>query len=93
MKIEERMIRRTQEDTIEIGRVAEKFYESESGSLFRAIINAIILEQISQEQDISTNADRRLGRAEGANKVRDYIEMAILDMKKLTTPQVDDESR
>lgn len=90
MKIEERMVRRTQEDVIEIGQVADKFYNGQAGALFRAIVNAIVLEQISQEQDTITNADRRLGRAEGANKVRDYIEMAIVDMKKLTESQPND---
>lgn len=93
MKIEDRMIRRSQEDIIEIGQVAEKFYNGQAGALFRAIVNAIVLEQISQEQDTITNADRRLGRAEGANKVRDFIELAIADMKKLTEPQIEDESR
>ena len=86
MKIEEKMIRRSQEDVIEIGQVMEKFYNGQAGSVFRAIVNAIILENVSSETDVHTPADRRLGRAEGANKVRDFIEMAILDMKKLTTP-------
>jgi hypothetical protein len=87
MQIEERLVRRDQEDIIEIGRVAEKFYNGQAGVLFRSIINGIIQDEISQEHDVSTSADRRLGRAEGANKVRNYIEMAIQDMKRLTEPK------
>ena len=90
MKIEDRMVRRNQEDIVEIGQVAEKFYNGQAGALFRAIINGLILEAISQELDTVTSADRRLGRAEGANRVRDYIELAISDMKKLTEPQAEE---
>lgn len=86
MKLLDKMIRRSQEDIIDIGQVAEKFYNGAAGELFRAIVNEIILDNISQEIDNTTSADRRLGRAEGANKVRDYIELAIADMKKLTEP-------
>jgi hypothetical protein len=90
MNIKERMARRQQEDIIEIGRVAEKFYNGNAGEFFRAIVNGIVIENISNLQDTITSADRRLGRAEGANQVRDYIELAISEMKKQTDPIFDE---
>lgn len=86
MKVEERLVRRDQEDLIELGTILEKFYNAQAGTVVRAIIEGIIQEQISQTHDTQTNADRRLGRAEGAQMVRERIELAIADMKRLTEP-------
>jgi len=92
MKIEEKMLRRSQEDVIEIGEKLKKFYNSDAGAVIRAIINTIIIENISQEYDKDISSDRRLGRCEGVNKVRDMIEMGIVEMEKLTTPLPDFET-
>lgn len=84
MRIEERMIRREQEDTIFIGQYLEKFYESDAGTIFRAMANAITTEQFTSTEDNITSADRKLGRAEGVNLLLTGIEIAIDDMRRLT---------
>jgi hypothetical protein len=86
-KIEELMVAHTPESIIEIGQIMEKFYNSQAGSVFRAIVNGRIKEQVSQLRDISTSADRRLGRAEGMQLIQDDIELAIAQMHSLTMPQ------
>ena len=90
MKIEERLVRREQEDIIEIGILLDRFYNSQTAVILRAIIDGVIQEQISQTHDTSTNADRRLGRAEGSHLVRERIEQSIADMKRLTEPIMED---
>lgn len=85
-KIEELLLEHSTESIIEIGYILEKFYNGQAGAVFRAIINARIKEQISQLQDTQLNADRRLGRAEGMQIIQDDIEIAIEQMKSLTTP-------
>lgn len=85
-KIEELLLEHSTESIIEIGYILEKFYNGQAGSVFRAIINARIKEQISQLQDTQLSADRRLGRAEGMQIIQDDIEIAIEQMKSLTTP-------
>ena len=62
----------------------EKFYNSNAGAIFRAIVNGRIKEQISQGHDTTTAADRRLGRAEGMQLIQDDIELAIAQMHSLT---------
>lgn len=85
-KIEDLMIEHTPQSIIEIGQILENFYNSQSGAIFRAIVNGKIKEQISQMQDVTTNADRRLGRAEGIQMIQDEIELAIAHMQSLTQP-------
>lgn len=83
-KIEELMLAHTTESIIEIGQIMKTFYDGEAGSVFRAIINGRIREQISQGSDTTTSSDRRLGRAEGMQLVQDDIELAIAQMESLT---------
>lgn len=92
MSIKEKMVRRSMEDVIEIGEILNKFYNSSAGEIFRAMVNDIILDNVSQELDVITNADRRLGRCEGAQKIRYYIELAISEMDQLKKP-IEEESR
>lgn len=87
MKIEERLIRHTQEDIIEIGLAVERFYAGDAGAIFRAMINGRITEEGTRHiENNSVSADRVLGRIEGFNLIRDDIERCIQDMKSLTTP-------
>lgn len=84
MKIEERIIRREQEDIITIGQTLEKFYDSDAGTILRAMANAITTTQFTGTEDNHTSADRKLGRAEGISLLITDIELAIDDMKRLT---------
>lgn len=86
MKIEEKMIRRDQEDVIEIGQALEKFYNGSAGTIVRAMANAITTKQFIGTEDNLTSADRKLGRAEGVALLITDIELAIDDMKRLTRP-------
>lgn len=88
-KVEELLMEHSNESIIEIGQIMEKFYNSNAGAIFRAIVNGRIKEQISQGHDTITNADRRLGRAEGMQLIQDDIELAIAQMHSLTMPQGD----
>ena len=91
MKIEERMIRREQEDLIEIGSALEKFYNGAAGTIVRAMVNAITTKQFLGE-DNHISSDRKLGRAEGLSLLITDIEIAIDDMKKLQA-EVKEEQR
>lgn len=84
MKIEERIIRHNQEDIIEIGSALEKFYNSEAGTIVRAMANAITTRQFTSTEDNITSSDKKLGRAEGLMLLITDIEMAIDDMNRLT---------
>ncbi len=90
-KIEELLLEHSSESIIEIGHIMERFYNGQAGSVFRAIINARVKEQISQLHDTQLSADRRLGRAEGMQIIQDDIEIAIEQMKSLTTPIKEEE--
>ena len=85
-KAEELMMEHTPQSIIEIGQIMEKFYNGQAGAIFRAIVNGRIKEQISNLQDTTTSADRRLGRAEGMQLIQDDIELAIAQMQSLTNP-------
>lgn len=85
-KVEELMMSHTTESIIEIGLIMDKFYKGQAGAIFRAMVNGRVKEQISQLDDIKTNADRRLGRAEGIQMLQDDIEIAISQMESLTKP-------
>lgn len=85
-KAEELMMARTTDSIIEIGEILQKFYNGQAGAIFRAMVNGRIKEQVSQLQDVTTTADRRLGRAEGIQMIQDDIEMAIAQMESLTQP-------
>lgn len=84
MKIEERLFRKNQEDIIEIGLAMEGFYNSDAGTIFRAMANSIVTEQFTNDRDNMTSADKKLGRAEGIHLIIKDIETAIDDMKRLT---------
>ncbi len=83
MKIEERLIRRSQEDVIEIGSALEEFYNSPAGTVVRAMANAITARQFTSVEDNITSSDKKLGRAEGVNLLITDIELAIDDMQRL----------
>ena len=83
MKIEDRIIRRNQEDVIEIGSALEKFYNGEAGTIVRAMANAITTRQFTSTEDNTTSSDKKLGRAEGLMLLITDIELAIDDMKRL----------
>lgn len=85
-KTEELMMARTTDSIIEIGEILQKFYNGQAGAIFRAMVNGRIKEQVSQLQDVTTTAERRLGRAEGIQMIQDDIEMAIAQMESLTQP-------
>lgn len=85
-KIEQLLTERSQESIIEIGQIMQKFYEGRAGAIFRAMVNGRIKEMVSQLDDVTTNADRRLGRAEGIQMLQDDIELAISQMEQLTAP-------
>lgn len=91
MKIEERMIRRNQEDIIEIGSALEKFYNGSAGTIVRAMVNSITTQQFTNTEDNQTSADRRLGRAEGLSLLITDIELAIDDMRRLNTEFKEDQ--
>lgn len=91
MKIEERMMRKSQEDIMEIGSALEKFYDSPAGTIVRAIANARTVEQYTQVEDNKTSSDRRLGRAEGIHILITDIELAIDDMRRLSVELKEDQ--
>lgn len=91
-KVSEMMLRRELQDIIEIGEIMNKFYMGYAGEIFRAMVNGRIKEQISQMDDIKTNADRRLGRAEGIQLIQDDIELAIGQMEDLLKPLPQEEN-
>lgn len=91
-KIEQLLTERSQESIIEIGQIMQKFYEGRAGAIFRAMVNGRIKEMVSQLDDVTTNADRRLGRAEGIQMLQDDIELAISHMEQLTTPIPEEEN-
>lgn len=84
MKIEDRIIRRSQEDIIEIGSALEAFYNGPAGTIVRALANQITMEQFTSLEDNKTSSDKKLGRAEGVNMLIHGIELAIDDMQRLT---------
>jgi hypothetical protein len=85
MKIEDRLLRKSQEDIIEIGSALEQFYNSPAGTIVRAMANAITTNQFINTTDNETAASRRLGRAEGISILITDIELAIDDMRRLST--------
>jgi hypothetical protein len=84
MNIEQRMMRRNDEDIIEIGSALEKFYNSPAGTIVRAMANAITTRQFTGVEDNETMAAKKLGRAEGVSLLITDIELAIDDMNRLT---------
>ena len=82
MTIEERIVRRNQEDIIEIGSALENFYNSPAGTIVRVLANTITTEQFDGMEN-HINADRKLGRAEGLAILIKRIELAIDDMQRL----------
>lgn len=85
MTIADRLIRREQEDIIEIGNVMDIFYSSDAGVILRAIINGQICKESNNHYyEAKIPADRILGRIEGFQKIIDSIEMAIKDKDDLT---------
>lgn len=85
-KVEELLLERTPQSIIEIGQIMEKFYNGQSGEIFRAMVNGLIKEQVSNLRDVTTSADRRLGRAEGIQMLQDAVELSISQMQSLTNP-------
>lgn len=83
MTIEERIVRRNQEDIVWIGMALETFYNSDAGTILRAMANTITIEQFTNTEDNVTSADRKLGRAEGLHTLINRIELAIDDMRRL----------
>lgn len=85
MKIEERLLRRELEDIVEIGQLLEKFYNSASGTIVRAIIQGLLTSEAQGHwDDHKISGDRILGRIEGINMVREKIEIGIQEMKLKT---------
>lgn len=91
MKIEERMMRREQEDIIHIGMALESFYNSDAGTIVRALANAITTRQFTGIDDNQSRAEKKLGRAEGISLLITDIELAIDDMKRLTVEIKEDQ--
>lgn len=86
MKIEEKIYRASrgfQDEKIEIGSALQKFYNGVSGSIIRAMVNAITSEQF-EGMDNHISAERKLGRAEGLAMLVKRIELAIQNMEELT---------
>ncbi len=91
MKIEQRLIRRHQEDVIEIGNILEKFYNGQAGAILRAIVNGRKSEEAKIHQTElatyhPTHAERVLGRIEAYQNIIDDIEQAIADKNRYTEP-------
>jgi len=91
MTIEERILRRNQEDIIEIGTALENFYNSSAGTIVRAMANAITTRQFTGIDDNETQSSKKLGRAEGITLLMTDIELAIDDMKRLTVEIKEDQ--
>lgn len=85
MKIEERLIRKREEDIIEIGRILERFYNGQAGIVIRSLINGLIsTERVNHQYNLDIPADRVLGRLEAYQNVIDKIELGIQEMRQLT---------
>lgn len=91
MTIEERILRRNNEDIIEIGSALELFYSSPAGTIIRAMANAIVSSQFTGLEDNQTRAEKKLGRAEGVTILITNIELAIDDMRRLNAEVKEDQ--
>lgn len=91
MTIEERILRRNQEDIIEIGSALEQFYNGPAGTIVRAMSNAITTKQFTSIEDNQTSSDKKLGRAEGLMLLITDIELAIDDMRRLNADLKEDQ--
>lgn len=90
MTIDEKLVRRSQDDVIEIGSALEILYNSPTGVILRAMANAIVTEQFTGIED-NSSADRKLGRAEGVTLLISNIELAIDDKQRLQVEIKDDQ--
>lgn len=93
MSIETIIIKAAQgsnEDKIELGHIAERFYKSDAGIFFLAVANGLIQKESNDHYyDSKIPAERILGRIEGIQKLINAIEMAINDKDELTRPIIE----
>lgn len=86
-QIQEALERQNKSDKVYIGEVAEKFYYSEAGELFRALLNGLRSKHSSKDRpDRSTPAERVLGRLEAIQEIQDAFEQMMADKENLVEP-------
>lgn len=87
MTIEERMVRREQEDIITIGQTLETFYNTDAGAIIRAMVNGRVALEAKQHREGSPiKPGRALGRIEAYQQLVDDIEIAIAQYHDLIRP-------
>lgn len=96
MKIEERLVRQSPADVVEIGEVIERAYYGQFGAVLKAIIEGLMTEGLTyhtrNEKDVvPLSADRILGRLEGYQRIISEIEASIEKKNELLKPQKEDE--
>ena len=76
--IEERMLRNSTEDKIELGNIVERATSGDFGKVLKYIINGIHDQELSDSKRItSINADRVLGRLESLNQLKEDLDTII----------------
>ncbi len=90
MSIRDDLVTQNEQSKIRIGQVVKKSLNGNFGEVLRALVNGMITEELSFNQDNPTmSADRHMGRCEGYNNILVKLEYMVSEMESLT--QVEDE--
>ena len=84
--IEERMIRRNQEDIEYLGDLVERHYQGEFGKVLTALTQGRVMEEALRPKN-GESSERILGRIEMAAKLTQDLEQFIYDRDKLRAPK------
>ncbi len=96
MNISERLIRREEQDILEIGNIIKATYYGQFGEVLKAIVDGLItydltLNQRNERDVVPLSSDRLLGRLEGYQTVINKLELAIQEADSLREPIEEDE--
>lgn len=96
MSIKDALVRREDEDRIEIGEVVKRTLNGKFGDIFRAYINGMVTRELKDSQSNPTDrlplpSDRVLGRCEAYQNCLYGLEQMISDAEDLQRPEEDEE--
>ena len=88
---EEKLLRGTDDDKVDIGHLAEKLLGGQGGLLIHAVVNGIVdVEEKKSEENLTTSkAEWRLGRISGAKLVVHRLEQCISDRDRVLATRKD----
>jgi len=89
--IEERMIRRSNEDIEYLGDLVERHYQGEFGKVLTALTQGRVMEEALRAKN-GESPDRILGRIEMAAKLTQDLEQFIIDRDTLRQPRKKEEA-